>query len=76
MSALPPKLAAWLVNAFTGPDQSEIVEGDLLEEFSQQASRPPESGIGGRALERWGTRLPPPVTARPGRWQPLSAPGC
>ncbi len=33
----PPRLAVWLVNLFTVPDNAEAIMGDLLEEFSQIA---------------------------------------
>jgi hypothetical protein len=33
----PPRLAVWLVNLFTLPDNAEAIVGDLLEEFSQIA---------------------------------------
>jgi hypothetical protein len=34
----PPRIAVWLVNQFTPPEESESILGDLLEEFSQLAS--------------------------------------
>jgi hypothetical protein len=34
----PPRLAVWLVNLFTIPDDAEAIVGDLLEEFSHLAS--------------------------------------
>ena len=34
-SLQPPRLAVWLVNLFTVPDNAEVIMGDLLEEFSQ-----------------------------------------
>ena len=33
----PPRLAVWIVNLFTVPDNAEAITGDLLEEFSQIA---------------------------------------
>jgi len=36
-SLQPPRLAVWLVNLFTVPDNAEAIMGDLLEEFSQIA---------------------------------------
>jgi hypothetical protein len=36
-SIQPPRLAVWLVNLFTVPDNAEAIMGDLLEEFSQTA---------------------------------------
>ena len=38
-SLQPPRLAVWLVNLFTVPDNAEAIVGDLLEEFSQIAHR-------------------------------------
>jgi len=35
----PPRLAAWLVNLFTPAEEAESIPGDLLEEFSQLASK-------------------------------------
>jgi len=35
----PPRLAVWLVNLFTPYEQSELILGDLLEEFSDLASK-------------------------------------
>ncbi|HEY4052035.1 MAG TPA: permease prefix domain 2-containing transporter [Acidobacteriaceae bacterium] len=35
----PPRLAVWLVDLFTLPDDAEQIMGDLLEEFSQLASK-------------------------------------
>ena len=37
-SLQPPRLAVWLVNLFTIPDDAEAIVGDLLEEFSHLAS--------------------------------------
>jgi hypothetical protein len=37
--AQPPRLAVWFVNLFTPHEQSEIIQGDLLEEFSDFALR-------------------------------------
>jgi hypothetical protein len=37
-SVQPPRLAVWLVNLFTIPDDAEAIVGDLLEEFSHLAS--------------------------------------
>ena len=50
-SLQPPRLAVWLVNLFTVPDNAEAIMGDLLEEFSQIAHRKrelfsPDDGIG------------------------------
>ena len=36
-SLQPPRLAVWLVNLFSAPDNAEAIMGDLLEEFSQIA---------------------------------------
>ena len=38
-STQPPRLAVWLVNLFTVPDNAEAITGDLLEEFSQIANQ-------------------------------------
>ena len=38
-STQPPRLAVWLVNLFTVPDNAEAIMGDLLEEFSQIADQ-------------------------------------
>jgi hypothetical protein len=38
-SLQPPRLAVWLVNLFTVPDNAEAITGDLLEEFSQIANQ-------------------------------------
>lgn len=38
-SLQPPRLAVWLVNLFTVPDNAEAIMGDLLEEFSQIADQ-------------------------------------
>jgi hypothetical protein len=38
-SIQPPRLAVWLVNLFTVPDNAEAIVGDLLEEFSQIADQ-------------------------------------
>lgn len=35
----PPRIAAWLVTLFTPAEQAESIPGDLLEEFSQIASK-------------------------------------
>ena len=35
----PPRIAAWLVNLFTPTEEAESIPGDLLEEFSQLASK-------------------------------------
>jgi hypothetical protein len=35
----PPRLAVWLVNLFTPNEQAESILGDLLEEFSDLASK-------------------------------------
>ena len=34
-STQAPRLAVWLVNLFTLPENAEVITGDLLEEFSQ-----------------------------------------
>jgi hypothetical protein len=44
----PPRVASWLVNLFTPFDQSQAIAGDLLEEFSDIASK---SGIA--LARRW-----------------------
>ncbi|MGC1617374.1 MAG: permease prefix domain 2-containing transporter [Candidatus Acidiferrum sp.] len=36
---LPPRMAAWLVDLFTSNKQNESILGDLLEEFSELASK-------------------------------------
>jgi hypothetical protein len=38
-SLQPPRLAVWLVNLFTIPDNAEAIMGDLIEEFSQIAEQ-------------------------------------
>jgi hypothetical protein len=35
----PPRIAVWLVNQFTPAEETESILGDLLEEFSQLASK-------------------------------------
>jgi hypothetical protein len=35
----PPRIASWLLNLFTPPDEEESIQGDLLEEFSLLASK-------------------------------------
>ena len=35
----PPRIAAWLVNLFVPAGEAELILGDLLEEFTQIASR-------------------------------------
>src|SRR5271166_986219 len=35
----PPRIAVWLVDLFTPSEQAESIPGDLLEEFSEQASK-------------------------------------
>ena len=35
----PPRIAVWLVNLFTRAEEAESILGDLLEEFSQLASK-------------------------------------
>ena len=35
----PPRIAVWLVNLFTPAKETESIPGDLLEEFSQLASK-------------------------------------
>ncbi len=48
----PPRVAVWLVGLFAPAEESESITGDLVEEFSQLASRSellsPEAGFGGR----------------------------
>jgi hypothetical protein len=44
----PPRIASWLLNLFTPPDEEESILGDLLEEFSLLASK---SGVG--FARRW-----------------------
>ena len=44
----PPRVAVWLVNLFTPAREAESILGDLLEEFSQVASK---SGV--TAARRW-----------------------
>jgi hypothetical protein len=44
----PPRIAVWLVDLFTPPGEAESIQGDLLEEFSQVASK---SGV--VAAQRW-----------------------
>src|SRR5580693_10621153 len=39
LSVQPPRLAFWLVNLFTIPDDAEAIVGDLLEEFSDVAAK-------------------------------------
>jgi hypothetical protein len=39
ISVQPSRLAFWLVNLFTIPDDAEAIMGDLLEEFSSVASK-------------------------------------
>jgi hypothetical protein len=39
LSVQPPRLAFWLVNLFTIPDDAEAIMGDLLEEYSCVASK-------------------------------------
>ncbi len=39
LSVQPPRLAFWLVNLFTIPDDAEAIMGDLLEEFSYLACK-------------------------------------
>jgi hypothetical protein len=39
LSVQPPRLAFWLVNLFSIPDDAEAIVGDLLEEFSCVASK-------------------------------------
>ncbi len=48
MPAQPPSLASWLVDLFTPYAQAETIRGDLLEEFSEVASR-----RGGAVARRW-----------------------
>ncbi len=35
----PPRIAVWLVDLFTPDKQAESIPGDLLEEFSDLASK-------------------------------------
>ena len=42
----PPRMAVWLVDLFTPNKQSESIPGDLLEEFSELASK---SGVASAA---------------------------
>ena len=44
----PPRMAVWLVDLFTPNKQSESIPGDLLEEFSELASK---SGVA--SARRW-----------------------
>jgi hypothetical protein len=44
----PPRIASWLVDLFTPSEQAESIAGDLLEEFSEVASK---SGIA--SARRW-----------------------
>lgn len=44
----PPHFATWLVNLFTSNEQTESIPGDLLEEFSDVASK---SGVA--SARRW-----------------------
>ncbi len=44
----PPRIAAWLVNLFAPDEQAESISGDLLEEFSDLASK---SGVA--SARRW-----------------------
>jgi len=44
----PPRIAAWLVDLFTPYEQAESIPGDLLEEFSELASK---SGVA--TARRW-----------------------
>ncbi|HWY21772.1 MAG TPA: permease prefix domain 2-containing transporter [Candidatus Acidoferrum sp.] len=46
--ALPPRIATWLVNLFTPAQEAESILGDLVEEFSELASR---SGV--QHARRW-----------------------
>ena len=39
LSVQPPRLAFWLVDLFTVPNDAEAIMGDLLEEFSYVASK-------------------------------------
>ena len=39
LSVQPPRLAFWLVDLFTVPNDAEAIVGDLLEEFSYVASK-------------------------------------
>jgi hypothetical protein len=39
----PPRVANWLVNLFAADEESESLQGDMLEEFSHLAS---QSGVG------------------------------
>jgi hypothetical protein len=55
----PPRLAVWLVNLFTPYEQSESIQGDLLEEFADLASK-----SGGVSARRWYWRQSVKSTAR------------
>jgi hypothetical protein len=44
----PPRIAAWLVDLFASSEQAESIAGDLLEEFSELASK---SGVS--IARRW-----------------------
>ncbi len=48
LTVQPPRLAAWLVDLFTPPNQSDAITGDLLEEFTTVVST---SGSG--SANRW-----------------------
>jgi hypothetical protein len=50
----PPRIATWLVDLFASDEQAESITGDLIEGFSEQASKSgllPVTGIGGRVLK-------------------------
>jgi len=44
----PPRLASWLINLFTPVEDPESILGDLLEEFSELASK-----LGVAFARRW-----------------------
>jgi hypothetical protein len=48
LSVQPPRLAFWLVNLFSIPDDAEAIMGDLLEEFSYLACK-----SGAAYAQRW-----------------------
>ena len=55
----PPRIAVWLVDLFTPNKQSESIPGDLLEEFSEHASK---SGVA--SARRWYWRQSVKTVAR------------
>jgi hypothetical protein len=46
----PPRVAAWLINLFAAVEEAESILGDLLEEFSQLASK---SGVAAARSWYW-----------------------